>query len=140
MKNRTVSAAIVMALWALSAETRQGTRRVFAAQLSSQQRALLNLQQQNLRTLISSAAIISESPTLRSALETYRLEQNAGGAVRNDLVQTVERELANLVTAVDRQLLMVTDDTAQAVKLVLDCYERRCAHVDPHEPRKADAQ
>jgi len=104
------AAAIVMALLALSAETRQGTRRVFAAQLSSQQRALLNLQQQNLRTLISSAAIISESPTLRSALETYRLEQNTGGAVRNDLVQTVERELANLVTGVDRQLLMVTDD------------------------------
>ena len=38
-------------------------------------------------------------------------------------------------------LLSLTDDAAQAVKLVLDCYERRCAHVDdPHEPHKADAQ
>src|SRR3954468_13691570 len=90
--------AIAMALWALNAETRAGTRRVFAAQLSRQQRALLNLQQQNLRTLISSAAIISESPTLRSAMETYRVEQNSGGALRKDLVRTVERELANLVT------------------------------------------
>jgi signal transduction histidine kinase/ActR/RegA family two-component response regulator len=104
------AAAIAMALWALSAETRDATRQVFASQLSNQQHALLNLQQQNLRTLISSAAVISESPALRSAIETYRLEQNTGGPVRNDLVQTVERELANLATVVDRQLLMVTDD------------------------------
>jgi uncharacterized protein (TIGR00730 family) len=46
-----------------------------------------------------------------------------------------------MVSPEDLELLTVTDDTAQAVKLVVDCYERRCAHVDnPHEPHKADAQ
>ncbi|HJQ19594.1 MAG TPA: ATP-binding protein, partial [Gemmatimonadaceae bacterium] len=60
--------------------------------------------------LISSAAIISQSPNLRYALETYRVEANAGGPVRRDLIATVERELANLVTGIDRELLLVTDD------------------------------
>jgi hypothetical protein len=73
------AAAIAMALWALSVETRAGTRRVFAQQLSRQQRALLQLQKQNLTQLISSAAIISQSPNLRYALETYRVEGNSGG-------------------------------------------------------------
>jgi hypothetical protein len=46
-----------------------------------------------------------------------------------------------MVSAEDLELLTVTDDTTQAVELVVDCYERRCAHVDnPHEPHKADAQ
>jgi uncharacterized protein (TIGR00730 family) len=45
-----------------------------------------------------------------------------------------------MVSPEDLELLTVTEDPARAVELVIDCYERRCAHVDPHEPRKADAQ
>jgi uncharacterized protein (TIGR00730 family) len=46
-----------------------------------------------------------------------------------------------MVSPDDLELLTVTDGPAEAVKLVVDCYERRCAHVgSPHEPRKADAQ
>ena len=43
------------------------------------------------------------------------------------------------VSPEDLELLTVTDDTAEAVQAVLDCYERRCAEM-PHTPRKADAQ
>jgi uncharacterized protein (TIGR00730 family) len=39
----------------------------------------------------------------------------------------------------DEKLLFVTDDPQEAVRVVLDCYERRCAEV-PAEPAKADAQ
>jgi uncharacterized protein (TIGR00730 family) len=65
-----------------------------------------------------------------------------GNAYWSPLLAWVDDRLLpdGMVSPEDLELLMVTDDTAQAVKLVLDCYERRCAHVDPHEPHKADAQ
>jgi uncharacterized protein (TIGR00730 family) len=44
-----------------------------------------------------------------------------------------------MVSPDDLALLTVTDDSAQAVQAVLECYERRCADM-PHTPRKADAQ
>ncbi len=53
---------------------------------------------------------------------------------------TRERLLAQgLVSPDDVALLHVTDDPQEAVDLVLDCYERRCAEV-PSAPLKADAQ
>jgi uncharacterized protein (TIGR00730 family) len=44
-----------------------------------------------------------------------------------------------MVSPTDLDLLHVTDDLDEAVKLVLDCYDRRCAEI-PAEPVKADAQ
>jgi uncharacterized protein (TIGR00730 family) len=44
-----------------------------------------------------------------------------------------------MISPDDIELLHVTDDADEAVRLVLDCYEQRCADV-PAEPRKADAQ
>src|SRR5436305_8107559 len=44
-----------------------------------------------------------------------------------------------LVSPDDVDLLSVTDDPAEAVSTVLDCYERGCAE-SPHRRRKADAQ
>src|SRR5688572_13323670 len=44
-----------------------------------------------------------------------------------------------LVSPEDVELLHVTDDPAEAVRLVVECYETRCAK-SPAEPQKADAQ
>ena len=44
-----------------------------------------------------------------------------------------------MVSPEDLELLTVTDDPAESVACVLECYERRCAEM-PHAPRKADAQ
>jgi len=44
-----------------------------------------------------------------------------------------------MISADDVTLLHVTDDVAEAVDVVLMCYDRRCAHV-PAAPVKADAQ
>ena len=44
-----------------------------------------------------------------------------------------------MVSPDDLELLTVTDDPAEALACVLECYERRCAEM-PHAPRKADAQ
>ena len=51
-----------------------------------------------------------------------------------------ERLLAErMISAEDVELLHLTDDPEDAVSVVVDCYERRCAQV-PAEPQKADAQ
>jgi uncharacterized protein (TIGR00730 family) len=44
-----------------------------------------------------------------------------------------------MISPEDLELLYATDDADEAVELVLDCYERRCAG-EVSEPRKADAQ
>jgi uncharacterized protein (TIGR00730 family) len=45
-----------------------------------------------------------------------------------------------MISQEDEELLFVTDDPAEAVRIVFECYERRCADVIPAEPAKADAQ
>jgi len=44
-----------------------------------------------------------------------------------------------MISPEDLELLRVTDDVAEAVAYVLECYERRCAAM-PAAPAKADAQ
>jgi hypothetical protein len=44
-----------------------------------------------------------------------------------------------MISPNDLQLLSVTDDADEAVKTLVDCYERRCAD-EPAEAEKADAQ
>jgi uncharacterized protein (TIGR00730 family) len=58
-----------------------------------------------------------------------------------ELLTWVRGELLadRMISPEDLELLAVTDDVDEAVALVLECYERRCAHV-PAEPAKADAQ
>jgi uncharacterized protein (TIGR00730 family) len=51
-----------------------------------------------------------------------------------------ERLLAEwMISPEDVDLLALTDDPSEAVELVLECYERRCAEI-PAAPAKADAQ
>jgi len=58
------------------------------------------------------------------------------------LVEWVRAQLlaTGMISPEDVDLLALCDDPAEAVRVVLDCYVRRCAEVDPHEPAKADAQ
>jgi uncharacterized protein (TIGR00730 family) len=44
-----------------------------------------------------------------------------------------------MISLNDEELLFVTGDPEEAVRIVSDCYERRCAEM-PVEPAKADAQ
>jgi uncharacterized protein (TIGR00730 family) len=51
-----------------------------------------------------------------------------------------ERLLATgMISPTDEALLYLTEDPEEAVGIVVQCYEERCAEV-PSEPRKADAQ
>ena len=51
-----------------------------------------------------------------------------------------KRLLSNaMISAEDEDLLYLTDDPAEAVEIVVECYRERCAD-EPAAPRKADAQ
>jgi uncharacterized protein (TIGR00730 family) len=58
-----------------------------------------------------------------------------------ELLEWIKGELLvdGMISPEDLHLLYVTDDLDDAVAQVVNCYERRCAHV-PAEPAKADAQ
>jgi signal transduction histidine kinase/ActR/RegA family two-component response regulator len=103
------SLVVLGAFWALSVETRRGVRTLFADQLSQQQRTLLRLQQDNLDQLVWGTGVVTLSPTLRSALETFRVESDFGSGANPQLVLTVERELARLLERVDRDAMLLTD-------------------------------
>jgi uncharacterized protein (TIGR00730 family) len=57
------------------------------------------------------------------------------------LLEWIERQpvTEGMISSEDKELLFVTDDPGEAVRIVLECYERRCAEV-PAEHAKADAQ
>jgi uncharacterized protein (TIGR00730 family) len=59
----------------------------------------------------------------------------------DELLHFVRGELLadGMISPEDLELLHVTDDPAEAVRTVLECYELRCAHLTA-EPAKADAQ
>ena len=58
-----------------------------------------------------------------------------------ELLDWIRGELLTdgMISPDDLELLYVTDDIDNAVGQVLDCYDRRCAHM-PASPAKADAQ
>ena len=54
---------------------------------------------------------------------------------------TRDRLLAQgLISRSDLDLLAVTDEPEEAVKLVVDCYRTKCSETQPAAPHKADAQ
>jgi uncharacterized protein (TIGR00730 family) len=58
-----------------------------------------------------------------------------------EMLDWVRKQLLadGLISPNDVELLHSTDDTDEAMRLVVDCYETRCAGT-PAEPQKADAQ
>ena len=105
-----VTALVVFgAFWALSVQTRRSARALFAAQLNRHQTTLLRLQRQNLDHVVASAGV-AQNPTLRSALQTYRVESDLGGSANPQLVRTVEMELERVLRGSDRDLVLVTNE------------------------------
>jgi signal transduction histidine kinase/ActR/RegA family two-component response regulator len=107
-------ALVTMAIFtALSVRVRSSTERLFADQLTRNGRTLVALQRDSRRQLVMTAALLAESPTLKSALSTYRLEQQNGTAPRVDLAATVQRELEHLGGNLRGDVLLVTDESGR---------------------------
>jgi signal transduction histidine kinase/ActR/RegA family two-component response regulator len=94
---------------ALSAQVRNSTRQLLSDELARNGRTLVSLQRDERRHLVLTAALLAESPSLRSAISTYRVEQQAGSGSRADLTATVEHELAKTVHDLGGGTLLATD-------------------------------
>jgi signal transduction histidine kinase/CheY-like chemotaxis protein len=107
--------AVTVAFIALRQRVDADVRRVFSDELAASQRGLGKLQDQNLRLLLETSALVSTSPTLRAALETWRVETNSGLPMREDLLETIRREVQRLFVGLDRDLMVVTDDRGRVL-------------------------
>jgi len=109
-----VTAAVVFVVfWALSVEIRTNTRAVFEQQLARNQRTLQQLQARDAAQFLFAASLITQTPAFQYTLSIYRVEKNAGGKSRTDLVNTMEDELRNRLRTVEADLLLVTDDSGR---------------------------
>ena len=109
-----VTAAVVtVAFWGLAVKIRDATRQSFTAELSRNQRTLQQLEAYDASQLLFAASLITETPSLQYDLSIYRVEANAGGPQRTDLLNTMERELRERLRSVGHDLLIVTDDSGR---------------------------
>jgi two-component system cell cycle sensor histidine kinase/response regulator CckA len=106
---------VSVAFIALRQKVEADVRRVFTQEVSASQRGLGQLQDQNLRLLLETSALVSTSPTLRAALQTWRVEANSGLPRRDDLLETIRREVQRLFVGLDRDLMVVTDDRGRVL-------------------------
>ena len=101
--------SVAVAFLALSLELRKNTKRLLAQTLSQHQRMLLDVQRRGLEELLRVSTLMSESPTLRAAMETYRSELAPNAHPRNDLIATIQTEAEKIAGGMGRDLLIVTD-------------------------------
>jgi signal transduction histidine kinase/ActR/RegA family two-component response regulator len=121
-----LAGAVVCATFtALNVQVRSSARQLFADELARNQRTLVALQRDSRRQLVLSAALLAESPSLRSAIATYRAERRLAGALRPDLVATVERQLDQLGRDLNAGALLATDEQGH----VFAAYTRSGARV-----------
>ena len=100
---------------ALSLAIRGTTQRFFVTQLRRSQAELLNLQKRGLEQLVWTSSVITENPTLRAAIETYRLESVSGRGQRAELITTVQQETEKIAAGLGKDLLIVTDDRGRVL-------------------------
>jgi signal transduction histidine kinase/ActR/RegA family two-component response regulator len=92
----------------LGVTVRTQTRRLLTATLAGHQHRLAEAQAEETRALLRLSSLMTESPTLRAALETYQSEWDSAGLLREDLLATIRHEVERLAAGLDRDLVMVT--------------------------------
>jgi len=102
-----VSVASVFLL--LDLGIRRQTRQFLAETLARQQEATLALQKDSLEELLRTSVLMTESPTLRAAMETYAAEASEAGADRHDLLATIQTEIEKVGIGLGRDLLILAD-------------------------------
>ena len=100
---------------ALSVEVRSSARRLIATELAHNARTLVARQQDRRRQLVRTAALLAESPTVLSAISTYRGESQTATALRADLATTVERALAHAGERMQEGVLLTTDELGNVI-------------------------
>jgi len=109
------AASVFAAFLALDVAIRKNTRDLIARTLGHHQRMLLNLQKRDLEQLVRTSTLMTDSPTLRAAMETYRSETAPGARSRSDLLATIQNEATKIAAGLARDLLIVTDSEGRVL-------------------------
>jgi signal transduction histidine kinase/CheY-like chemotaxis protein len=105
---------IAVSFVALSVAVRGQTRALLAGMVAAQQRMILAFQSRAQVELLRTSTLMTDSPTLRAAMETYRVEADAVGA-RLDLLSTIQREAEKVAAHLGNDLLLITDDRGRVL-------------------------
>ena len=101
--------AVALTCAALSVEIRRQTRRLLADTLDHHQRMMLDVQRREHEELLWLSRLMTESPTLRAAMETYESEGGAVARPRADLLATIQTEAERIAGGLDHDVLIITD-------------------------------
>jgi C4-dicarboxylate-specific signal transduction histidine kinase/ActR/RegA family two-component response regulator len=104
-----------LACAALGFEIRRQTRTLLANTLDRHQVTLLEVQARQQSDLLAVSRLMTESPTLRAAMETYRSERILEAAPRHDLLATVQEELDRIADGLGRDAVIITDDDGRVL-------------------------
>lgn len=94
----------------LSLEIRDEIKQILRDTLNRTEQQVLSIKEDNLAQLIWVSSQISSNPTLRAAMETYRLEASMNMAVHAELLATLKNELDKIWPGLQHDLLIVTDE------------------------------
>jgi len=101
--------AVSVAFLVLSVSIKRHTKSKLAESLAKHQLTLSNLQRENLAELLRITTLMTDSPTLRAAMETFASESSPSTDVREDLLATIQNEADKVALGLGRDLLIVTD-------------------------------
>jgi signal transduction histidine kinase/CheY-like chemotaxis protein len=118
--------AVSSAFVVLSVSVKRHTERRLAETLAKHQRTLSNLERGKLDELLRISTLMTESPTLRAAMETFASESSPSSDVRKDLLATIQTEANRIALALQRDVLLLTDRNGKvlAVAGTLDMAQR----------------
>ena len=109
-------AVILVAVFALiSLDVRQRVRQSVIANLDAGQQAAARIQLERQRDLQTTISLLAESPTLKAALDTWQAEGQAGAAIQQELIATVQREADKIAARVGAHVLAFLDIEGRVV-------------------------
>lgn len=112
----TVGLILVGVFVVMTLAVRATVRSTVAERLETGQRILSALEQRRGRELQARVATLAENPTLKAAMDTYHEELHLEqGAQSRELLDTIDRQVDNLVTRIHPDIVVVTDPAGTIV-------------------------
>ncbi len=114
----TVGFILVAVFVVMTLAVRSTVRSTVAERLETGQRILSALEQRRGRELQARVATLAENPTLKAAMDTYHQELHLEqGAQSRELLDTIDRQVDNLVTRIHPDIVVVTDPAGAVVSV-----------------------
>ncbi len=107
--------AVAVLLGVLHAETRRQTKEVLQRAIQARHKLIADVQDRRAEQRFRLFAVALDSPTLRAALETLRVERFAGAESSELLAETVRVEASKVASTLDTDLLALLDDKARVL-------------------------